>query len=35
MKKKWIVEAAYIIAGLTFLGVCMTGGKGEIGRAHV
>lgn len=28
MKKKWIVEAAYIVAGLTFLGVCMTGGKG-------
>lgn len=28
MKKKWIVEAGYIIAGLTFLGVCMTGGKG-------
>lgn len=30
MKKKWIVEAAYIIAGLTFLGVCMTGGQGGI-----
>lgn len=27
MKKKWIMEAAYIIAGLTFLGVCMAGGK--------
>lgn len=28
MKKKWIVEAGYIIAGLTFLGVCMAGGRG-------